>query len=350
MGMWLKLLVLAVAIHALNRQFEVWKSEAVVLPAAREQGHYIEIEHPASANFPLESFPDTAQWGTQVARKVKLYYELDIAADLDAELLVLIHPSGANADYWDGALRSYKLLAAARGGVAKMHILRVDIRGQGRSEHTAGPFSIPLFAADLDLLLDAVRSKHGVAGNSTKVHLVGNSVGAGTAMQYSVDHPEKVASLVYSGYTAKCDASLLQWGFSRSYVVITLGMNMYAKAVNMASFVRYENWDGLRAFFQSNDPIAYCKVASSWDGFDILSQLPSVSAPVLAMYPEWDVKLEFTLAEVSRDVSLFKNGKVKQVAQRSHFFPFEDPTEYVTILLDFYKQAGIETIVKNKKA
>ena len=40
---------------------------------------------------------------------------------------------------------------------------------------------------------------------------------------------------------------------------------------------------------------------------------------------------------------------MKQVAQRSHFFPFEDPTEYVTILLDFYKQAGIETIVKNKK-
>ena len=43
----------------------------------------------------------------------------------------------------------------------------------------------------------------------------------------------------------------------------------------MASFVRYENSEGLGALFRTNDPIAYCKVASSWDGVDILSQLPT---------------------------------------------------------------------------
>ncbi len=69
-----------------------------------------------------------------------------------------------------------------------------DLRGFGESETKPVDATRGLrdFADDLHALFDAL----GLTSGGQQVHLVGWSMGAGVALQYTLDHPEQVASLV----------------------------------------------------------------------------------------------------------------------------------------------------------
>ena len=73
--------------------------------------------------------------------------------------------------------------------------LAPDLRGFGDTESAPidATRGVGDFADDLNALLDA--KALGLAGK--KVHLVGWSAGAGVAMRFTLDHPERVASLVF---------------------------------------------------------------------------------------------------------------------------------------------------------
>jgi pimeloyl-ACP methyl ester carboxylesterase len=73
--------------------------------------------------------------------------------------------------------------------------LAPDLRGFGRSEPK--PVDAARGLRDLSDDLRDLMEALGYA-NDTKVHLVGWSLGGGVAMQYAIDHPEEVASLILS--------------------------------------------------------------------------------------------------------------------------------------------------------
>ena len=88
---------------------------------------------------------------------------------------------GAVADYFTAA------------GYA-VHAL--DHRGHGKSGGV--PAVIDSFAnadADIDRLVDRVREESGLA----QVKLIGHSMGGSLALNYALNHPEKVSGLVLSG-------------------------------------------------------------------------------------------------------------------------------------------------------
>lgn len=77
-------------------------------------------------------------------------------------------------------------MADLLGDVA--HTIRWDQRGCGRSGRRR-PYTFIRFVADLDV----VRRHHG----AERVHLLGHSWGAMLALCYALEHPERVASLIY---------------------------------------------------------------------------------------------------------------------------------------------------------
>jgi len=72
---------------------------------------------------------------------------------------------------------------------AGYRVIRYDVRGHGRSEAPATGYTYQNYSLDLRDLLDRLHI-------DAPAHLVGLSMGGGIALQFAVDHPQRVASLV----------------------------------------------------------------------------------------------------------------------------------------------------------
>jgi len=90
--------------------------------------------------------------------------------------VVLIHGGLVDRRLWDGQVA---VLASEH------RVIRYDLRGLGRSSMPTGPFS---HLDDLDRLLDELATERAV--------LVGLSLGGAIAMDYALEHPERVDGLV----------------------------------------------------------------------------------------------------------------------------------------------------------
>lgn len=105
----------------------------------------------------------------------KLYYE--VAGQ--GKPVVLIHPGIADSRSWDRQFLEF----------AEHHqVVRYDLRGFGRSDVPSAPYSD---VADLERLLQFLG-----LGNAA---LVGVSVGAKTALEFALTHPQSVSALVLVG-------------------------------------------------------------------------------------------------------------------------------------------------------
>lgn len=97
------------------------------------------------------------------------------------EPVVLLHGNASAARFWEETMLALP---------ARFFAVAPDLRGYGRTEPKAIDATRGLrdFSDDLHALLES-----GVAAG--KVHLVGWSVGGGVAMQYAIDHADRVASI-----------------------------------------------------------------------------------------------------------------------------------------------------------
>jgi len=110
---------------------------------------------------------------------VNIYYELHGPADVPVVALV-------NGVLMSTASWVYQTPMLAR----RYRVLLHDCRGQGQSEHPAGPYSMRQHADDLAALLDAL--------DIEAAHIAGISYGGEIAQLMGLHYPEKVRSLFLS--------------------------------------------------------------------------------------------------------------------------------------------------------
>ena len=130
----------------------------------------------------------TQESGGIVQRQVttdRLRVQLREAGPEDAPPVVFIHGNLSTGVFWEGTMA---VLAD------RWRTLAPDLRGFGDTEPRPIDATRGLrdFSDDLHALLEAL----GLTGRHGGVHLVGWSVGGGVVMQYAIDHPREVASLV----------------------------------------------------------------------------------------------------------------------------------------------------------
>lgn len=99
--------------------------------------------------------------------------------------VLFIHGNVSSARFWEETMLALP---------PRYRALAVDLRGFGQSETKPVDATRGLrdFSDDLYSLVETLQ----LAEGDRKVHLVGWSAGGGVAMQYAIDHPERVASLV----------------------------------------------------------------------------------------------------------------------------------------------------------
>lgn len=103
----------------------------------------------------------------------------------DGTPICFIHGNVSSSRFWD------EMLGTLPSGY---YAIAPDLRGYGDSEQLPVDATRGLrdFSDDLHSLFETL----GLASADRKIHLVGWSMGAGVAMQYAMDHPDRVASLV----------------------------------------------------------------------------------------------------------------------------------------------------------
>lgn len=110
---------------------------------------------------------------------VKLYYELHGSGQ---ETLVCLHGNHEDHTYFQPQIAYFK---------DDYQVLVIDMRGHGLSTNGAKGLSFNLFADDLYQVCKCL--------NLDKVHLLGFSDGASTAMYFTLKYPQMVDKLILNG-------------------------------------------------------------------------------------------------------------------------------------------------------
>lgn len=140
----------------------------------------------------------------------------------DGPAVVLVHGLGFGRSRW--ASQSEMLVNAG------FRVLSYDLRGFGDSDPATGNFDIEALANDLE----AVREAAGLE----RFHLVGHSLGGMCVQQYTLAHPERVASLVLASTTSHSGQRGSAYGAALSH----LAHHGFDKAMEDESFRSKVEW------------------------------------------------------------------------------------------------------------
>jgi 3-oxoadipate enol-lactonase len=145
-----------------------------------------------------------------VTRAVAVHHVRD--GPEDAPALVLLPALGSALTMWGDAV------AALR---AELHVVRVDLRGHGRSPVPPGPYELADLGADVVALLDRLGLE--------RTHLLGLDLGGMTAMWLAVHAPERVDRLALCSTSTRLGAP--RWWEKRAAIVREHGTKAVADAV-----------------------------------------------------------------------------------------------------------------------
>jgi 4,5:9,10-diseco-3-hydroxy-5,9,17-trioxoandrosta-1(10),2-diene-4-oate hydrolase len=104
----------------------------------------------------------------------------------DADTVVFLHGGGPGASSWSNFGRNFPVFAK------RFRVVMMDLPGYGRTE--ARPATGHFFTVAADALA-GLMDELGIA----KTHIVGNSLGGGSALRFALDHPDRAGRLVLMG-------------------------------------------------------------------------------------------------------------------------------------------------------
>ena len=167
----------------------------------------------------------------------------------------------------------------ARALADKYRVLRYDLRGQGRSEATPGPYSIESLAADLVALWDALGIR--------RSHLVALGLGGPVAMRVAIDHPVRIIALVPTCCRARMVPDFAAM-WQRLVDTVTAG-GIEAIVEQTAQRWFSEDFkaahpgvlDGVRAMIRGTSKDGYLGVVAAFARLDLEDELGRIAAPTL---------------------------------------------------------------------
>jgi 3-oxoadipate enol-lactonase len=250
-------------------------------------------------------------------RDIDLYYEVNG----QGQPVVFIHGLGSSSRDWERQVPVFS---------KQYQVLTFDIRGHGKSDKPAGPYTIALFAADTAELIKGL----GVA----PAHIVGISLGGMIALQLAVSARDLVRSLtvVNAGpefiiRTAKERLQVLQ----RQVIVRLLGMRKMGEVLSKRLFPKPGQED-LRSLFverwAENDPRAYRDAMRALVGWSVTDHLGSIQCPTLVISADQDYT---PVAAKEAYVARMPRAELVVISDSRHATPVEQPEQFNEALLTF---------------
>jgi pimeloyl-ACP methyl ester carboxylesterase/N-acetylglutamate synthase-like GNAT family acetyltransferase len=240
--------------------------------------------------------------------------------------VVLIHGHSVDLRMWPA-----QALALRAAG---FRVIRYDVRGHGESSAPAGGYTWPVYAADLGALLDVLALP--------PVHLAGFSMGGGIALQYTLDHPERVLSLTLIDATVPGYAYSDEFTDTIEQLVASVRAEGWRRSAERL-WLPHPMFNGIRrrpAAFQILRELVLDFPARDYlvdppepEPPEAVDRLGELRRPVLVMVGADDL-LDFLLC--ARLVALnAPRARLEVIADAGHVTPLERPDEVNRLLLEF---------------
>ena len=253
----------------------------------------------------------------------KIYYEVvDQVAPWvrSPETIIFHHGIGASAGIWQEWLPHLS---------DRYRIVRFDMRGYGRSQIAAAgeKWTSGAFVGDLLAVADAV----GVE----RPHLVGESIGGTIALHFTLQHPQRVASLTISNgadrgaplqKVSEWQAQLDRHGI-KAWSDQFMRDRFYEGALSPEKYAWYA---GQQEAWTRDSILGALSVLV---GTDVRAQLPSLKLPVLLLHGD---SSPFIPVNVMVDMHhAIPDSRIQVFPRAKHGLPFSHARECATALRAF---------------
>ena len=248
---------------------------------------------------------------------IQIYYELQ---GTGAPVLFL-HGLGSSSAGW--ALQRDVF-------AAQYQVILADARGHGRSSKPPGPYSVPMFAADIVGLLDGL--------DVTAVHVVGLSMGGMIGFQMAVDYPERVKSLTVINSGPELVAHNLKerlFIWQRKLLLNALSMEKIGQTIGGRLFPEPEQAaykDMFVAEFVKNDKAAYKAAANALFGWSVRDRIGQIQRPALVLASDQDYTPVATKEAYAAEIP---DARLVVIENSRHAAPIDQPDVVNTAVLDF---------------
>jgi 3-oxoadipate enol-lactonase len=235
--------------------------------------------------------------------------------------VLLLHSVGLDSTFWDG-------IAAQLA--TSYQVVRMDLRGHGRSPVPPRPWHMADLAADVDRTLAEL--------GLSAAHVVGQSFGGLVAQALVLDHADDVRSVVLSGTSCSTDDAHRQVFFGRAEAARAGGMQAVAQpAINRwftAPFMADPVVDRVRARLLADDPEAWARTFEAIAGHHTVDRLGAVRVPCLVVTGDADVATPPHFAEEM--AAVIPGAELRILPGVPHMGPFERPDLFVPLLRSFF--------------
>lgn len=235
--------------------------------------------------------------------------------------VVLLHALGGSLHAWYGVIETLAL---------HHHVVALDLRGHGRSDHPKGAYSIKGWAGDVEALISALELP--------PVTLVAHSMGTLVAQHLALGKPETVDNLVLLGgisyfeppakdsYAKRADTAEADGmdGLVDDWLPGALAPRTHAKLPQLTGL--------LRDAFLRNDPQSYAKSCRA------LAKAPSIKReeigqPTLLLVGDHDRSTPLRMTEeLHRDIPV---SRVRVIPGAAHWAALEQPDAIAAAILEF---------------
>ena len=258
--------------------------------------------------------------------QIGLYYESCGQGDP----LLFIHGLGSSSRDWENQVPHF---------TERFRVVTPDLRGHGKSDKPAGPYSNRLFARDIAEFIKSL--------NIAPAHVVGLSLGGFIACQLASDHGDLVRTLIVVNSvpglpreTFKDRLRISSTLLLRRVIVQLFGMRGLALFLGKKLFPRAEQKALRRTFIErwaENDKQAYLASLASVSEWSLDHRLDSIRCPTCLISGEHDI---FPLALKESYASKLPDARLVVIPNSGHFTPVDEPERFNQAVMEFLLAQG----------
>ncbi|WP_299015470.1 3-oxoadipate enol-lactonase [uncultured Caulobacter sp.] len=261
----------------------------------------------------------------------RLYWRQDGATDKPA--LVLLTSIGTDLSLYDPVV---PLLTP------DFRVIRMDTRGHGASDASAGDYSLDLLADDVLAVMDAA--------GASKASICGTSLGGMIAMALATRAPERVEALILACTSPAMDPST--WD-QRLALIRAEGMGAIVEAVMGRFFsesfraTHPEVVETVRAGMLAQSVDGYAGCGAAIRDMALLNRLPGITAPTLVVTGVKDLATPYA-GHGEKIVAAVPGARHVEIGG-AHLPSLETPTALAGAVRDFVREVRRGTAVREAK-
>jgi 3-oxoadipate enol-lactonase len=241
----------------------------------------------------------------------------------DRPWLTMLHGAATSVHLWDPQIEPLGSM---------FHILRIDVRGHGKSNAEVQSQTFEDLVADVIAVWDAL----GIEKSS----VIGLSLGGMTGFGLAIHHPDRVERLIAADCRSDAPEAFSQSWVNRLQVLKDKGIEGIAEITvpmwmtKASQENRPELIAGARDLIMSTSDEGYVSVATPLMALDYKKDLGKIRCPTLLIVGSEDGPHP---EEMRKMADLIPGAKYAVVEGAGHISNFEQPERFNAALLDYLK-------------